>query len=330
MSEIIHTFATANSTIMDMGNLVGSLPPLMEGDMLGEYRIVSDTVNAGGFGRIYKAKKEGDEHEYAIKEFYLNVLKDSRTQLSMMGCSGEESIGRLRDEFLEAFKAESRIMKELGRSARDRHIPLIKHAARESDGRWYYVMEYIDAPTLKEYIDEHGSMAEVEALNHIAQVSKVLYSMHKWGVCHCDISPNNIMVRRAYAVLVDFGNARYYQNLLSGESAPQVEFSVGTMGYAARPEISKTPAGDVYSLAATLFFMLTAKVPTLEQQQNRQLLQEHEVSGETSSAILHILHPQEGESAGDIREFLMALPSEAVFDSLLNYSAYDYKNAKRI
>lgn len=309
-------------------SVAASLPPLREGDMLGEYRIVSNTVNAGGFGRIYKAKVSralGRERVYAIKEFCLNALtEESRTQLSMLGF-GEQDMLRFGQGFLEAFKNESRILRELGRSCRDRHIPEVTHQARLIDGRWCYAMEYVDAPTLTDYVNTHGCMTETEALNHIVQISKVLYTMHRWNVTHCDVSPNNIMVRGKYTMLVDFGNVRYYQGLINQESASYLLPPAGTYGYAPPSEIVGTAAGDVYSLAATMFFMLTGECPKLRETYNLQLMQDHQVSGDTCRAILDTLR---GETLS-VRDFLVALPSEAVFDILLEYSAYDYKNGKR-
>lgn len=332
-----------------------SLPPLKEGDLIGNgtYRIVSDTENAGGFGRIYRAEivksvaKRNTGDIVALKEFHVREFMDSScSSLASLGCS--QMTGRKYIEILlKQFQIESKLLLELSRQ-RDCHVPQVCQGVQNDQGRYYYVMNYIDGPTLTDVITKDGAMEEAVAINYIAQIAKVLYKSHAWDLVHNDISPNNIMLDNGVAVLVDFGNARGYANILlrdggSEEMIQAVEniggmisdIGIGTPCFAAPVEgFSGKPQGDIYALAATLYFLLTGSKPPMMGEQSRthekimSRLAEKHVSETTTKAIRHAMTPSLKDCTQSARQFLLELPKDIVFDTLLNYNDYDYNRRR--
>lgn len=125
----------------------------------------------------------------------------------------------------------------------------------------YLVMDYVHGITLKEYIKQHGAMEGPHALEVMHPVIKALCDIHKEGIVHRDISPDNILVEQdGTLVLIDFGSAREER-----QSYTQSMTVLFKRGYT--PEEQYRGKGnwgvwsDVYSLCATMYFMLTSIVP---------------------------------------------------------------------
>jgi serine/threonine protein kinase len=118
------------------------------------------------------------------------------------------------------------------------------------------VMEYIDGVTLFQYLRQKGQLAESEALLYIDQIGQALEYVHAKGSLHRDIKPANILLRqnKQEAVLIDFG--------LTRSIATKSMTASLTEGYAPieqyRRKGSFGPHTDVYALAATLYYLLTA------------------------------------------------------------------------
>jgi eukaryotic-like serine/threonine-protein kinase len=123
------------------------------------------------------------------------------------------------------------------------------------------VMEYISGENLFEIVATKGALLEAEALEYIRQIGDALITVHQHGLLHRDINPRNIILRAGTlkAVLIDFGLAgeskvEYMTNELSishGYSPPEQYASQVKVGI----------SSDVYSFAATLYFLLTGVTP---------------------------------------------------------------------
>lgn len=300
------------------------MSPLAPGTRIngGKYEILELTSNKGGFGWIYRARNLGvpenhSRHIVAIKEYHIHEFDyaewskmHSWTRIDM-----EEYDVAMRNKFMD----EALNLKKLYSLLEDKHIPQIVEPTWMEGGRMFYAMTFIEGHTLREAMG--GAMPERMAIEYIVQIAKVLHKAHGLGLVHADVSPNNIMLKkrpRNYSVLVDWGNAMSYND----------GFGIGTEGYKAPEAFWGTPQTDVYSLAATLLYLLTGRRPAMLDCEEhiaraRHLLAENSVSYETTEAILHAMDVNADVATKSIHEFMMELPKEIVIKILLNYSDHD-------
>ena len=226
----------------------------------GRYRIMR-TLGRGGFGITYLAMDEKDDNMVCIKEFFLKdfCARDNGLEvISVVSESARVNIERLKAKFVE----EARKLKRL------KHNNIVgAYDHFEENGTAYYVMEYIDGETLKSMVDRRGALPESEALRYITHVASALKYIHKRDITHLDVKPANIIVSSEddAAILVDFGLAKHYDP----ETGHQTTTYLGAQspGYAPHEQglingmKEFTPATDIYSLGATLYTLVTGKVP---------------------------------------------------------------------
>jgi serine/threonine protein kinase len=125
------------------------------------------------------------------------------------------------------------------------------------------VMELIDGIDLASHLEDNGILSEEKALPIIKQVGRALSFVHKQGFTHLDVKPQNTMLRKRglKAVLIDFGLARQ----MTAPGKLRTNSNSGTECYAPIELLEKRAEvgayTDVYSLAATLYVMLTGELP---------------------------------------------------------------------
>lgn len=297
------------------------MKPLEPGTVLkdGKYYILELTNNNGGFGRIYRARylDNTKKCEVAIKEYHIQDFDYEEWSKMHSMTVGEMEIydADMRSKFMN----EASNLEKLYGLLEDKHIPEVIDTVWLENGRMFYAMEFINGKTLKETMRD--AMSERKAVGCIIQIAKVLHKAHRLGLVHADVSPNNIMLkkwRRDYAVLVDWGNAMSYND----------GYGIGTEGFRAPAAFWGTPQTDVYSLAATLLYLLTKKVPKLLDCEDNiektiDLLAYHNVSAETIDAILHAMNIDAEKATKTIHEFVMDLPKDIALKVLLNYTDND-------
>jgi WD40 repeat protein len=122
-------------------------------------------------------------------------------------------------------------------------------------------MEYLKGEDLQELVDAGGALSEWQAVNYVRRVGEALEAIHRAGLLHLDVKPDNIRAcldRRI--ILIDFGAARQY---VAGQG-PGVPTML-TPGYAPLEQYvldaRRGAFTDVYALAATLYHLVTAQVP---------------------------------------------------------------------
>ncbi|NEP60999.1 MAG: serine/threonine protein kinase [Symploca sp. SIO2G7] len=125
------------------------------------------------------------------------------------------------------------------------------------------VMEYIAGVDLASR--KHSILKEKEALRYIQQIGEALIEVHRHDWVHRDVKPANIMVRfrdgKSEAVLIDFGLVREFHHDLT-VTTPEKEAEKGFAPIEMyQPLAERRAYTDVYSLAATLYNLLTGKVP---------------------------------------------------------------------
>jgi len=167
---------------------------------------------------------------------------------------------------LMPLQARERIVQEARVVARIKHdhVVAIHAVADPPDGLPYLVMEYLDGPTLAQWIHDNGCPAPREAARLIAEVADGLCAAHRAGVIHRDIKPSNIMLDQdtGRAKLTDFGLARH-DALANGLN--EQGMLAGTPLYMSPEQARGTEQldvrTDVYSLGITLRELLTGQAP---------------------------------------------------------------------
>lgn len=214
-------------------------------------------ISAGGFGNTYVGFHTELEDRVAIKEFFVkdfcsrepgtyNMVVNSREH--------EQTINMLRATFLD----EARALRRLSHPG----IVRVTDAFQENN-TVYYVMELIPGKSLKEILEQRGPMPEKLAIGYIRRVAMALKYLHDRGRLHLDIKPGNILLNHeGNPVLIDFGCSKLYVNGKCRITGVLTK----TPGYASpeqmRDELQDfNPSMDVYSLAATLYKLLTGKTP---------------------------------------------------------------------
>ncbi|MBD1833637.1 serine/threonine protein kinase [Cyanobacteria bacterium FACHB-472] len=159
------------------------------------------------------------------------------------------------ERFRQQFESSAR------RLAKVKHPHLVRVLDLFQESRQsFIVMEYIEGQTLAE-ITDIKPLPEEKAIDYIRQIGNALSLVHKAGLLHWDIKPQNIIRRQGTDdVVLVIG--------IAGELTPgmiQTHASLVSPGYAAIeqyfPKKKRTPATDIYALAATLYCLLTGEPP---------------------------------------------------------------------
>lgn len=242
----------------------------------GKYKIVS-FISAGGFGCTYEAEHVLLHKRVAIKEFFVKDFcnRDETTSQISVGITSKTAlVDKLKKKFIE----EAQSLCSLDH-------PNIVHVfdVFEENGTAYYVMDYIDGPSLNDLVKKNGPMSESKAIGYIKQVADALKYVHSRNRLHLDIKPGNIMVDdKDRAVLIDFGASKQYDE----EAGENTSTLLGkTPGYAPLEQMGNDvvkflPSTDIYALGATLYKLLTGVTPP-----SASLLASGETLGEMPSAI---------------------------------------------
>jgi formylglycine-generating enzyme required for sulfatase activity len=166
-----------------------------------------------------------------------------------------------------------RFMEEAGALARFRHPGIVQvlDVFQENETA-YCIMEYIDGETLKAKVQREGPIPLAEALPLMQRLLDAVAEVHAAGLLHRDIKPDNIMLRPdGHPVLIDFGSAREYSDsrtisqtaILSPRYAPLELYSESAR---------RGTYTDIYSLGATLYYLLTGEQPLAATERQLQVM----------------------------------------------------------
>lgn len=200
---------------------------LTKGTKLNNRYVIECTLGSGGFGTTYKAMDTLIDVPVAIKEYENSSEKDRK-------------VAQREVKMAARFYALDGIA-----SARDFFVV---------DSISYIVMEYVEGESLKKYVRNYGTMKGEDILTKLKPVIESLCVIHKEGIIHRDISPDNLMMTKGGSIqLIDFGEARNFEEQRNKELT-----LVYKRGYApieqCRQRGKQGAFTDVYSLCATIYF----------------------------------------------------------------------------
>jgi serine/threonine protein kinase len=226
------------------------------GTRLDEFEIRS-VIGEGGFGIVYHAFDHALEREVAIKEYMPSAMaaRNATMHVSVLSQGHVETftLG------LRSFVNEARLL------ARFDHPSLVKvHRFWEANGTAYMVMPYYRGRTLKAMRKSlSASPSEAWLRSLVEPLLGALEALHREGVYHRDIAPDNILLcEDGPPVLLDFGAAR---RVISDQSQALTAILKPNFApieqYAETEGLRQGPWTDLYALGATLHFVITGTPP---------------------------------------------------------------------
>ncbi|BAY24614.1 serine/threonine protein kinase [Calothrix sp. NIES-2100] len=262
----------------------------------GKYTL-NQEIGRGGFGITFKAT-----HHYLGQEVVIKTINE-----------------RLR-QHPDFAKFERQFQDEARRLATCIHPNIVRVSDFfVEEGLPYMVMEYIPGDTLGDAFVLPGiPLPEATAIHYIRQIAAALQVVHNNGLLHRDVKPDNIILRQGTqeVVLIDFGIAREFNG-----GVRQTHTGMVSEGYSPieqyLTQAPRTPATDVYGLAATLYALLTAQVPLpallrdREQMPTPRELQPH-LSAAVNQAVMRGMAVESRFRPATVTEWLKLLPGEAV------------------
>lgn len=207
-----------------------------KGFTIGKYKIL-ERVGIGGMGQVFLC-----EHTLMRRRVAIKVLPPAKAE-------HPSALGRFYREARAAGALE--------------HRNIVRTHDIDQDGDLHFiVMEFVDGSNLLDVVKRFGPMQVARAADYARQVALGLDYAFRNGIIHRDVKPGNVMIdRHGTARILDMGLARFYQDqtdLLTVKYDDKVV--LGTADYIAPEQIINSHKvdvrADVYSLGATLYFLL--------------------------------------------------------------------------
>ncbi len=231
------------------------------GKQIEKYDIIR-RLGEGGMGEVYEAR-----HVHIGKRVALKVLREDFSR---------------KEEVVERFRQEARSASIIGHE----NIIDITDFGTTPDGRFFFVMEYLDGEDLAGVFEKQRTIPYERALRILKQACEGLVAAHSKGIIHRDLKPENIYLVAAgqpneQVKILDFGIAK--MSVLDGEGRKLTKTGVvfGTPEYMSPEQAGGKPVDnriDVYAMGIIMFEMFTGNVP---------------FSGDTFMAVLsrHMFEP---------------------------------------
>ena len=234
---------------------------LMPGSVLSGRYVIGESVGTGGFGIIYKAYDLKLETVIAVKEYYPRriVTRAAGTKEIIVSGKGREEFEYRKKRFL----AEARNMAKLGDH---KNIPNVFEYFEENNTA-YIVMEFLEGMTLSEMLKSPDYVPDPDFAIYIAnEVGNALKALHKFGILHRDVAPDNIFIcsdAELKVKLLDLGAARLADD---DDDVIDIVLKPGYSPVEQYIDDKKSRKGideraDIYALGATLYNLLTGVKP---------------------------------------------------------------------
>jgi serine/threonine-protein kinase len=223
------------------GGSPAAYDPLLGTTIDGRYAIEA-RLGEGGMGVVYKARHVLIDKPVAIKILRKEAAQDATA--------------------VQRFIQEAKSASKIGHS----NIVDITDFGVLSDGHAYFVMEFLQGPTLAQALQE-GPLQPARVCHIGAQMARGLHAAHQKGIVHRDLKPENIFLleregQKDFVKVVDFGIAK----IGSGQRLTQVGMVLGTPEYMSPEQATGQETDhrvDQYALGCMMYEMLTGVVPFL-------------------------------------------------------------------
>lgn len=206
----------------------------------GRYQLLRQ-MDAGGMATIYEAVDTRLDRRVAVKIMHAHLAQD--------------------EQFVERFIREAKAAAALSHP----NIVAVQDQGWNQGGipAVFIVMELVDGHTLREYLNERGSIPIADGIKFLLPVLSALGAAHKLGIVHRDVKPENILVSKEGRIkITDFGLAK--GALIGSTMTAESSVILGSVSYLSPEQVSRGIAdsrSDVYSAAITAFEIFTGKKP---------------------------------------------------------------------
>ncbi|AYA99591.1 serine/threonine protein kinase [Lachnoanaerobaculum umeaense] len=262
---------------------------LTPGIVLNNRYLIGTALGVGGFGITYVAWDQKLEQKVAIKEFYPSaggIVNRSPGVANVIIYSGEKAI--------EFEKGKQRFLTEARSMARFSGHPNIVHVYEyfEQNSTAYIAMEFLEGKSFKDYLKENNGPIDCNiAKNVILAVLDALKEIHRAGIIHRDISPDNVFISPEGVIkVIDFGAARFS----TGEEEKTMSIILKP-GYAPpeqyRTRSSQGPWTDVYAVGAMFYRAVTGVMPdeSVNRMVEDKVVPPDKINNEVSSDLSNII-----------------------------------------
>ena len=245
------------------GHIIGTpakepfqLPP---GVILAGRYMVGTAVGVGGFGITYRGWDNTLQQMIAIKEYYPSangIVNRNPGEAKVIVYSGHRET-----EFLNGKK---RFLDEARNMAKFSTHPNIVHVFDffEENGTAYITMEFLEGISYKDFIRMNGGKININTARDVTlSVLDALKEIHRIGIIHRDISPDNVFIcSNSVIKLIDFGAARFS----TGEEEKTLSVILKP-GYAPPEQYQRKsrqgPWTDIYAVGAMFYRAITGRMP---------------------------------------------------------------------
>jgi eukaryotic-like serine/threonine-protein kinase len=220
------------------GTDLATIPQPLQDALADRYRLVRE-LGVGGMATVYLAEDEKHGRRVAVK-----VLRPE----------------------LAASVGQERFLREIAIASQLQHphvLPL--HDSGQAGGYLFYVMPYVDGPSLRQKLIREGELPIGSAIRILRDVAEALAHAHSRGVVHRDIKPENVMLSGRHALVADFGVAKALAHATGPTSMTSTGIALGTPTYMSPEQAAADPhtdhRADIYAFGAVAYELLAGRPP---------------------------------------------------------------------
>lgn len=231
------------------------------GTVLAERYLIGNALGFGGFGVTYIGYDRKLKRRVAIKEYLPSEFATRALHQPEVMINNNEKKKQQFSDGMKKFIDEAKSLAKLSSLDGIVHI----YDSFEANNTAYIVMEYLEGETLATFMKREKMVPEEHAVEIISPVLQTLEEVHRRGIIHRDIAPDNIFLARGqdgktHVKLIDFGASRYASTSHSKSLTVLIK-----PGYSPAEQYQSNgeqgPFTDVYAVAAVLYHLVTGVRP---------------------------------------------------------------------